>query len=153
MAYITMTGQAFDSLADLAQQMGTEGALVYVAYASTPNDRGGGSYRWSDSAVNTADGVNFVQVGANTGRWVRMRNNNYNAGTLSFNVSLGVATYTVAHGLPYQPTAILLEAISDSAAIGNRKVSNINTTTFTITFGSTLGLITGAAQYYFMAIR
>jgi len=154
MAYLTMTGQSFDSLTDLALQKGTEGATVYVSYATTAGDRGGGNYRWSDSAVNTPDGINYVQVtGVTTGRWVRMRNNNYTAGTIAFNISLGVTTYVVAHGLPFTPTAILLEAISDSAAIGNRKISNISSTTFTVVYGSTLGLIAGQASYYFLAVR
>jgi len=152
MAYITMTGQAFDSLADLALQAGTEGVVVYVAYGVNPDDRGGGNYRWSSTAVNTADGINYIQVsGMSVGRWTRMRNNNYSTGTFSITVALLTLTYTVSHGLPYIPSGILLEALSQQGAIGDRWISNINATTFTVNYRSLP--LAGLATYFYTAIR
>ena len=152
MAYITMTGQTFDSLADLALQAGTEGAVVYVAFAANPDDRGGGNYRWSSTAVNVADGMNYIQViGVTTGRWTRMKNNNYSTGTFSINVALLTFTYTVSHGLPFIPSGILLEALSQQAAIGDRWVSNINSTTFTVNYRSLP--LAGLATYFYTAVR
>lgn len=152
--YNPIAGQSFDSLTDLSKQAGTDGVSVSVAYAATAGDRGGGTYRWDAASTLTANGMDVIAVtGQTIGRWIRMKNNNYTTGQVSFQTQLLVTSYTVNHGLGFTPSAIFLEPANDAASIGNRKITNINGTSFTITYSSTVGLIAGTATYYYLAVR
>lgn len=156
MGYITVSNQAFDTITDLSKQTGAEdGVVVYVSASTTINDRGGGNFRWSASSTQAPDGINVIQVtDVPTGRWTRLRNNNYNTGSTSFAMSTLIgATYVVNHGLPFTPAAILLVPTNAAAASGNWFVSAITPTTFTITYGNLLSLVAGTATYNFLAVR
>jgi len=151
-----MTGQAFDSLSDLAAQGGgTEGAVVYVAYATVPDDRGGGQYRWSMTSTATPDGSNTIQVtGVSIGRWTRIKNNIYNSQLVSFQVvSLLTKAYVVTHGLPFTPSGVLLTPLTQAAGAlgGGYWITNINATDFTINFQSLL--VIGTASFVCVPIR
>lgn len=152
--YNPIAGQSFDSLIDLAKQAGTDGVIVYVAYAATAGDRGGGSYRWDAASTATANGMDIVAVtGQSVGRWVRMKNNNYTTGNVTISLSLAVTTYVVNHNLGFVPSFIGLEATNNVAAVGNRWISNVTSTQFTINYASLLGSLSGNATYSYLAAR
>jgi len=128
----------FTTLADLAQQVGTDTTIVQVSGGTTFNDGNGGSYFWDPLSTATADGVKIIQViGVSTGRWMRSKSSNYSTFPISFTATLGLgSTYTVNHGLSFTPTQIHIQPTNAAAASQLAYVPNatINSTTFQIVF-------------------
>lgn len=153
MAY-NPTNNTFTTLADLAQQVGTDNSTSIVLGGTSFNDGNGGTFYWDANSTATPVTGMIVQVsGVTTGRWMRAKANAYGTNSVTFGGLALTTVYTLNHSQSFTPAQIHIQARNAGAASGISYVQNITSTTFQIVFTSVPILGTLNITFDFVAFR
>lgn len=155
MASIPVSTWAFETMADMRLQAGTNSVPAILLGLNTVNDGNGGTYAWLSTSTGADDGFLTLAVsGVSTGRWIRQLNPNTVKGTKTFSGITLTTSYVISFdtALPIAPAMVIVQAYSNNASAFSY-VSNVTTTGFTINFLSVPVVGTNNITVYYLAIK